>query len=1816
MPTSRHPSAPISRLTDLFRRAGAARPADSASPALVETLEPRVLLSTVVELPEGIEVRQWKGGEVAAVEDSWIATFDRSVTKETLTAEFSKVIGELGIELDGYMFRGGRFIEFLTPDPLNERAIEWVRGRIGNLVNIEPNVAYAPTRVANDPGNGQAWWIDNVGQPIPGQPQGTPGADISLEEAWEITTGSSGVVIAVVDTGVEWYHEDLADNIWSNAGEIPGNGIDDDGNGFVDDIRGWDFGTATFGPGGTGQFGGDNDPDDTAIGGGHGTAVAGTIGAVGNNGIGIAGVNWDVSILPIKISDEEGALVGGAIIAGHNYLTDLILSGVNIVASNNSYGAFSPGFFEEFEEFDFEREAIEDFIAAGATFVASAGNDSNDNDDTFTTFPAAYNLPGIVSVAATNNRDELAGFSNFGETTVDVAAPGEAILTTAVNGEYTFIDGTSFSGPIVAGIVGLMKTVRPDLTPEQVTQALIDSSDPIAALHDRVVADGRVNAARALQIITTDGPLVLQISPGQTAGSPVNQVQVSFSEPVQALPVDIVSRISLIRSGGDGSFFDGNEVTVNLSTVTLDATRTVMTITPVGSLSAIDDYRLTIDNTAILDDAGNFLNGDSTSGADEIYEFELILAPGIGEPNDRLSTATPAIIPGGGNGTVTFSGRTIGDGVNVGLDVDLYRLDLPRGGLISARVIAQQLPTPSRLDGVLRLFDAAGQELAINDQFFGNDPFIDFFVPSGGIYYVGVSGFGNETYLPLVPASGQSQSTGNYDLRLDVALIGDADITVENFFGAPGVTVPDQSVLIDSIVVSDSREVRDVNVTVNINHDFVSDLSVSVVGPQGQEVQLFNGIGASADDVTAAVFDDAASRSILSATAADAPFTGSWRPQGDLSVFNQNPAAGVWQLVIRDTKGNDIGSLLGWSLDFVLENDIFGPFELNDTLTTARVIEPAQGVVNFNAFLGDGGFGAFDVDLYQFEAAAGSTFNVEATSGGIADLAIRLFDSAGNELQASNPAGELDAAINGFVFVDGGTYFVGVSDSVRAVAPSAYDPTVVGSGGEGATVGGYSLEVQLASGVSDPGVALSGSRLDAGISPSGAWGFDGTGIMFGGTEFIPGVAGGRPAFFGLGSASGAFVNDGAGSSQDVPFNVTSQSTPGVNRVAIGGVSNGFRVDRSVSYGQGDNFIAIDVVLTNTTDRRISDVLWAEGFNPDQNLGTTGTLFTINDVVDGQPMAVATGSTGLSIGLAADPTDTRASAFFASLSADVRNPQSVIDRMVPDPAGVSSDLTMALSYDIGDVDPGQSTSMRYFIFLSEQGQAGIDGANGLQATASATRADAMRFDRGLLTYDPTAPADDSEGLADLAFRQYYPEGFANDRASTFVPLTNFTNTDARVVVIARYEDPSIGIRDQVIFDGMVDANTRSPDALTVTTPELYAMGSATNVFNETTGLADGVFKDTPYALEIRSSVPVAATMSHFDFGSSTGEAFSGTASEVWSFASVSIGQGSSDFVTFQNTTGETTKVSLFLFPLTGQGGSSQAVELVYTLEGYRRGGWNFNNELANGQLAGQIQPGQYGISLIATEPIVAASSSFSNGAGAAQLGEPTLGRTQGAIAEGQVGQTSESETISVFNPSSSTATVSLQFIFESGGAIRRTLEVAPGRVSQVQVADIPLFPEGTPYGVFYDSDQAVVVASSTRGLGDALSTSTATDAHSLWGFSEGFAPIQGGQVQEYVRVYNPGLNDSLLEITFRFTDGSTETFRRVAGASRVSEFNLRNFISTNRFAAAQADGAAGVFYGFTVKSSSGIVAYQGRTDSFFGGGFGTLGVPLGITSDIA
>jgi subtilisin family serine protease len=344
----------------------------------------------------------------------------------------------------------------------------------------EPGVLYAePDYVLsvdatppNDPLFGSLWGLNNTGQT-----GGTPGADIGASAAWDIARGSSQVVVAVIDSGVDYRHLDLAANIWTNAGEIPGDGIDNDGNGFIDDLHGID--TAND----------DSDPADDA---GHGTHVAGTIGAVGNNGIGVAGVNWNVQIMPLKFLSALGTGFTSDAIAAIDYMTLMKTQfGVNLVASNNSWsgGAYSQALYE----------AIAASIDAGILFVAAAGN-SGSNADQFPEYPAAYDLPGIISVAATDANDALADFSNFGEDSVDIAAPGVGILSTTPDNTYNTYSGTSMAAPHVTGVAALLKSLSPDLSPEEIKAALLATADQRPGLAGKVASEGRLNAARAVAL--------------------------------------------------------------------------------------------------------------------------------------------------------------------------------------------------------------------------------------------------------------------------------------------------------------------------------------------------------------------------------------------------------------------------------------------------------------------------------------------------------------------------------------------------------------------------------------------------------------------------------------------------------------------------------------------------------------------------------------------------------------------------------------------------------------------------------------------------------------------------------------------------------------------------------------------------------------------------------------------------------------------------------------------------------------------------------------------------------------------------------------------------------------------------------------------------------------------------------------------------------------------------------------------------------------------------------------------------------------------
>lgn len=357
-------------------------------------------------------------------------------------------------------------------------------------LNASPSVLYAEPNyiwsidqvVPNDPQYPNQYFLNNTGQA-----GGRAGADIRAQQAWTLQTGTR-VVIAVIDTGVNYNHPDLQNNIWTNTREIAGNGVDDDRNGFVDDIRGWDFANN------------DNNPlDDNR----HGSHVSGIIAAQGNNGVGVSGVNWSAQIMPLKFMTATGSGTSANAIRAINYA---VANGARI--SNNSWGggAFSQAL----------QDAITAAEGAGHLFVAAAGNASSNNDTT-PSYPASYTNANILSVAATTSSDGLATFSNFGARSVDVGAPGQGILSTVLGSATATLSGTSMAAPVVAGVAGLVLAANSSLSVSALRNAILNSTDPVTALSGRTVTGGRVNAFRALQSIGTAPPSNTPPGPTPTA---------------------------------------------------------------------------------------------------------------------------------------------------------------------------------------------------------------------------------------------------------------------------------------------------------------------------------------------------------------------------------------------------------------------------------------------------------------------------------------------------------------------------------------------------------------------------------------------------------------------------------------------------------------------------------------------------------------------------------------------------------------------------------------------------------------------------------------------------------------------------------------------------------------------------------------------------------------------------------------------------------------------------------------------------------------------------------------------------------------------------------------------------------------------------------------------------------------------------------------------------------------------------------------------------------------------------------------------------
>jgi thermitase len=361
--------------------------------------------------------------------------------------------------------------------------------RDGAVASAQPNYIYRSCRTPNDPE-----FADQYAHQL-----------IQMPEAWEISTGSRDIVIAVLGTGVDVNHPDLKDNIWTNQDEIPGNKIDDDGNGYVDDIHGWNFdaGNNQVAPG----------PDDGFSVSSHETEVAGVIGGVGNNGIGVTGVNWQCSIMVLRLSLD--------------FTSDEIADALDYAAANGarvvnmSFGGTTFGPDGDVAV----KAAVDHAFAAGVLLVASAGN----SDTSQPNYPAAYS--NVMAVASTNGEDSKTGHSTFG-LWVDIAAPGTDIVTTDLGNEYIATAGTSFSSPYVAAVGALLLAHRPGLTNVEVRAILENTTDPVyygdLDPNQCYIGTGRVNAYQTLLAADRGYPLgeIVSPAPAQSFAADTNDIEV------------------------------------------------------------------------------------------------------------------------------------------------------------------------------------------------------------------------------------------------------------------------------------------------------------------------------------------------------------------------------------------------------------------------------------------------------------------------------------------------------------------------------------------------------------------------------------------------------------------------------------------------------------------------------------------------------------------------------------------------------------------------------------------------------------------------------------------------------------------------------------------------------------------------------------------------------------------------------------------------------------------------------------------------------------------------------------------------------------------------------------------------------------------------------------------------------------------------------------------------------------------------------------------------------------------------------------------
>lgn len=925
------------------------------------------------------------------VEQQLIVKFKEGVSsnainalKQNLKAEVAKTSKNLGIQL--WDIRSAS-VEEAIAKYRNSSVIEY----------IEPNyIVSANVTNPDDPSFNQLWGLNNTGQT-----SGTTDADIDAPEVWDLETGSD-VLVGVIDTGVDYNHPDLADNIWTNSGETAGDGIDNDGNGFIDDIHGYDF------------VNNDGDPFDDN---GHGTHVAGTIAATGNNNTGVTGVSWSAQIMGLKFLNASGFGSTFAAIQAVDYAT---MMGVKL--TNNSWGGggYSQALYD----------AIASAGDANQLFIAAAGNNYGKDNDVNPSYPASYNLDNIIAVTSTDHHDQLSNFSNIGRTSVDLSAPGSAIYSTLPNNSYGTLSGTSMATPHVSGAASLIWSQFPDMTADEVKNRIFKSVDPLAALNGKTATGGRLNVYRAIAEVSTGSISGIKWNdqnvdgvkdpgePGLTDwtiyldknenGVLDSQIRTVESNDIPKTIIDLNTITSNLVVTGLGKIIEDINVTVDIShtwnndldvSLVSPSGTEIELFTDVGGSSdnfintTLDDEAATSITAGFAPFTGSFrpegllsnLDGENPNGTwqlkvyDDLEEF-------VGTLNNwSLEITTPETsTQTNANGSYTFTGLKPGTYTVAELSQTGWEQTFPEGNGTHTVILE-------------------ADEIVENVDFGNRDTTVGVIK---GKKWNDIDGDGTQDIV--------EPGLEGWTIYLDENNNGELDEKISNISSNDiPKAIPDFTPVISSLNVSGlTNPIADINVTLNINHTWNADLDGFLISPSGTEIELFTDVGGSSDNFNNTTLDDEATTSI---TAGVAPFNGSFKPEGLLSLLDGEDANGTWQLKIIDDEGGFVGTLNSWSMEITTsetstQTDVDGNYAFTNLQPgTYQVAEVQQD--GWSQTFPDGN-GTYTIDLAAGEIVEDADFGNQELPGEI--RGIKWNDANGN--------GELDdseAKLGGWtIFLD------------------------------------------------------------------------------------------------------------------------------------------------------------------------------------------------------------------------------------------------------------------------------------------------------------------------------------------------------------------------------------------------------------------------------------------------------------------------------------------------------------------------------------------------------------------------------------------------------------------------------------------------------------------------------------------------------------------------------------------------------------------------------------------------------------------------------